>query len=80
MEKYKDFIIYKGKREIGLMWSDIKRYLLTPNQYEKFSEWMNGQTCSTLEHISDDGNERYLLPLVYVDDYLRFIKGLPVID
>lgn len=79
-KNYKDFIISKGGKEIGLIWSDIKHSLLTPSEYKKFSEWMEGQTCCVLDHQSDDGKESYTLPLVYVDDFERFIKGLPVID
>lgn len=77
---YKDFIISKGGVEMGLLWSDIKHCLLTPSEYKKFSDWMEGQTCCVLDHQSDDGKETHLLALVYVDDFLRFKKGLPVID
>lgn len=77
---YKDFIIYKGKRELGLLWSDIKHSLLTPAEYKRFSDWMTGQTCCVLDHQSDDGEEVHMLPLVYACDFERFIKGLPVID
>ena len=78
--KYGDYIISKGGKQIGIMWTDIKNHLLTPSEYEKFSEWMTGQTCGALEHVSDDGKEKCLLPLVYVGDFIRFITGLPVID
>lgn len=77
---YKKYIISKGGNELGILWTDIKHYLLTPEQYKKFGDWMEGQTCCVLEHQSDDGKEVHMLPLVYVDDLLRFIKGLPVID
>lgn len=77
---YKEFVISKGGREMGLLWSDIKHNLLTPSEYKKFSDWMEGQTCCVLDYQSDDGTEVHMLPLVYVDDFLRFIKGLPVID
>lgn len=79
-KNYKDFIIKKGDYELGILWSDIKHCLLTPEEYKKFSEWMQGQTCSMLDHVSDDGKEKHYLPLVYVDDFERFIKGKPVID
>lgn len=79
-DKYQDFVLYKGKRELGLMWSDIKHYLLTPSEYDRFSDFMKGQTCGVLDHQSDDGKEVHMFPFVYVDDYVRFIKDLPVID
>jgi len=78
--KYGDFIISKGGKQLGILWSDIKHNLLTPAEYKKFSEWMEGQTCCVLDHQSDDGTEVHMLPLVYVDDFVRFITGRPVID
>lgn len=88
---YKEFIISKGGKELGLLWSDIKHNLLTPKEYKRFSDWMMGQklkegwaefvpACCVLDSQSDDGKEVHMLPLVYVDDFVRFIKGLPVID
>ena len=79
MEEYKKYVISKGGKELGLLWQDIKQHLLTPQQYQNFNEFMTGQTCCAIEHIDDDDITTFL-PLVYTGDYLRFIKGLPVID
>lgn len=72
---YKQYIITQGDRELGLLWSDIKEHLLTPAQYREFEKWMRGQTCAVLGNL--DGN---YVSIVYVYDFERFIKKLPVID
>lgn len=44
--------------------------LLTPEQYKKFQKFMHGQT------VREENGEF----LIYEDDFLRFVKGLLVID
>jgi len=68
--KYKELIISRGGKEYGLAWEDIKKYLLTPHQWEMFENFMEGQTSSEISGI----------PIVYTGDYEKFIKGLPVIN
>lgn len=72
---YKEYIIKKGDKEIGLLWYDIKHYLLTPAQYEKFEEYMKGQTCGVLGDIYDEN-----LSICYTGDFVRFINNQPNID
>jgi len=66
MENYKNYIISKGGIELGLLFSDIQEYLLTPEQYRKFSEFMRGQTCGVLVDMS----------VCYTGDYIKFINQL----
>jgi hypothetical protein len=70
MKDYKQYIIKKGDIELGILWSDIKKYLLTPNEFERFESYMEGQTCSC---IDDDCK----VNIVFTGDFVRFIKGLP---
>lgn len=74
MKNYKDYIISRGGKEIGILWSDVKEYLLTPAKYEKFLEFMKGQTCGML------GSNGDYVSIVYVCDYLNFINGKPSAD
>lgn len=67
---YKQYILSKGGKELGLLYLDIKQHLLTPAQYDKFCEYMKGQTVCGI------GSET----IVYTGDFERFIKGLPIID
>jgi hypothetical protein len=67
---YKKYIISKGEKVLGLLFEDIQEYILTPNEYKEFKEFMRGQTVGCL-----GGND-----VVYVGDFERFIKALPVID
>ncbi len=70
---YKNYIVSKGGKELGLLYSDIEEYLLTPSEYKKFLTFMEGQT-GMLIGKSEDG------AICYTGDFERFIKGLPVID
>lgn len=65
MTNYKDYIISKGGKELGLLFEDIEKYLLTPDQNEKFHKFMRGQTCGMVGGI----------PVCYTCDYLNFISG-----
>jgi hypothetical protein len=68
--KHEQYILSQGGKEVGLAWADIEEYLLTPQKFKEFQEFMRGQTSSVVGGIL----------IVYTHDYLRFIEGLPVID
>lgn len=67
---YKDYIIKKGDKELGILWSDIQQYLLSPSKFEEFRDWMIGQTVVLI-------GDTYIVNRV---DFERFIKGLPNLD
>ena len=67
---YKKYILSRGGEEFGISFVDIEEYLLTPNEYKKFMEFMNGQTCSIIAGIE----------VCYTGDFERFINGLHIID
>lgn len=69
---YKNYIISKGGKELGITWYDIENHILTPAQFKEFKDWMRGQTVGFI----DDS----CATIVYTSDLLRFIKGLPVND
>ena len=71
---HEDYIIKKGDIELGLLWSDIKEHLLTPTQYDKFTEYMRGQTCGMLGEIHS------YVSLVFTGDFERFINNKPNLD
>ena len=71
MKNYKDYIISKGGKEIGLTAYDIKRYLMTPDEYIRFEKYMKNQTVSMIEGLNGH------IEIIYTGDYERFIKGLP---
>lgn len=64
-KEYKDYIIYKGNKEIGIMWDDIKNNLLTPAQFKEFKKFMHGQTMGMV------GSES----IVFTEDFMEFIKN-----
>ena len=65
--KYKQYIITRGGKELGIAYSDIEQYILPPSEFIRFKEFMNGQTTGLI------GCE----PICYTEDFERFIKGLP---
>lgn len=72
-EKYillQKYILSQGGKELGLSFYDIKKYLLTPNEYKKFLDFMEGQTTVLISGID----------ICYTEDFERFIKGLSLID
>lgn len=50
--------------------TDLKNQLFTPAEYERFNDWMVGQTVGLVGGVAG----------IYPSDVERFIKGLPVID
>lgn len=65
MNNYKDYILSKGGKELGILFSDIEQHILTPKQYEDFSDFIMGQTCGIVGGLS----------VCYVCDFERFING-----
>lgn len=72
---YKDYLLSKGGKELGFLWSDIQKSLLTPDQYSKFVEFMRGQTCGVIGELSDE-----YISIVYTCDYENFINGRNNLD
>lgn len=70
---YKDYIIKKGERELGISFFDIKEYLLTPEENRLFLEWMIGQTSGCVDNSCSTS-------VCYTGDFERFINGLSVVD
>jgi len=66
---YKQYIIKKGDKELGLLWSDILHNLLTPAQFEKFEEFMRGQTMGVLGDMKD-----MWVGIVYTGDFVKFLR------
>lgn len=69
MKDHKKYVITQDGMS-GLLFEDIQKYLLSPADYERFTSWMEGQTCGMIGPY----------PVVYPYDYDRFIRGLPVVD
>jgi hypothetical protein len=70
MKNYKDYIISKGGKELGLTFYDIEQHFIKPSAYEKFEDYMRGQTvCGVDESLETT--------IVYTGDFERFIQGLP---
>jgi len=69
---YKDHIISKGGRELGLTFYDIEK-ILGEEQFGIFSDWISGQTCGFVDYSCTTS-------ICYLWDYERFIRNLPVID
>ena len=67
---YKEYLISIGGKEVGIDINDIENSLLTPKNWKKFCDFMNGQTMMDFKGIS----------IVFTDDYLRFINNKKVID
>ena len=65
MQEYKQYIITKGGRDFGLYILDIKEYLITPHQYKKFEDFMDGRIMGMVDDIPQ---------VVFIDDYLAFIN------
>jgi len=53
----------------GYLISNIKE-VLEPEKFTEFANWISGQTVGVFKGES----------LVYQHDFLRFLKGLPVLD
>jgi len=67
---HQQYIISIGGKEIGLDINDIEHSLLSPKQWDKFCQFIDGQTMMDFKGIS----------IVFTTDYERFISGRPVID
>lgn len=67
---YKDYILSRGGKELGIAWEDIEKHILPPSKFEKFKKFMMGQTVAMIGGMS----------IVYTEDFERFIRGLKVID
>lgn len=65
---YKDYIISKGGKEMGLTMHDIKRHLMTPDQYIRFEKFIANQTVAMIEGVNGH------VEIIYTGDYERFIK------
>lgn len=73
MKKYSKYILSKGGNELGITYYDIQNYILTPDEWNRFTEFMNGQTVGCLDGYINT-------TIVYTEDLERFLKGLPCID
>jgi len=65
--KIDKYIISKGGRELGITWSDIEKYILTPEQFERFNEWMMGNTVGCID-------DSCLTAIVYLRDLNIFMS------
>jgi hypothetical protein len=73
MKKYSNYILSKGGNELGVTYYDIQNHILTPAEWSKFLEFMNGQTVGCID-------DSYHTSVVYTGDLERFLKDLPCID
>ena len=62
--KYKEYILSRGGKELGIAWADIKENILTPQEFRKFEYFMIGQTMAVIGGMS----------IVYTRDFERFIR------
>lgn len=67
---YKDYIISKGGKEMGLTLYDIKNHLLNSYLYTKFLDYLG---ISSVFLIKDLNSHIKIIPLM---TYEMFIKGL----
>lgn len=74
MKDYKEFILSKGGKELGILFEDIKEYILPPSQFREFTKFMNGRTTG----VFFEGEES--VTYCYTGDLVRFLEGLSVID
>ena len=73
MKIYKDYVLSKGGKELGITWYDIERYVLTPAKYKEFSDFMAGQTCGCVDDSCQSS-------VVYTCDLEAFLQNNPNFD
>jgi len=62
------YTIKKGDKMQGVTWYDVENYIMTPEQFKRFEEWMMGQTVGC---VDDSCKTTY----VYLGDLERFLHN-----